>query len=80
MRSRMAPKKKKPSLIVRACGVIIAIVCLATSVWFGLTAQQLGQDLMMYVAFGIAALCFLLCVGIAAGKVTPTTYMGTFGN
>lgn len=75
----MTPKKKKPSTAIRACGVIISLVFFAFAVWFGLAAQQTGYDLMMYAAFGIAALCFLLCLGIAAGKVTPTTYIGTFG-
>ncbi|MFX1369102.1 MAG: hypothetical protein ACFFAY_10925 [Promethearchaeota archaeon] len=73
----MPRKKKKPSPMVRVCGVIVASVFVIVAVWFGLVAQQMGQDLVMYAAFGIAALSFILCLGIAAGKVTPTTYMGT---
>lgn len=76
----MTPKKKKQSLVTRACGVIITLVFFAVAIWFGLTAQQMGLDLMMYAAFGIAALCFILCLGIAIGRVTPKTYIGTFGN
>ena len=71
----MTPKKKKPSTISRVCGMVVALVFIIVAVWIGLNAQQMGHDLIMYFAFGIAALAFLLCIGIGLGKVTPTTYM-----
>ena len=73
----MTPKKKKPSKISRVCGMVVALVFIIVAVWIGLNAQQMGHDLIMYFAFGIAALAFLLCIGIGLGKVTPTTYMGS---
>ena len=78
MTSTVTPKKKKPSTISRACGMIVALVFIVVAVYFGLNAQQMGYDLFMYVAFGIAVISFLCCIGIGTGKVTPTTYMGTF--
>jgi hypothetical protein len=71
-------KKSKPSPAIRVCGIIVALAIMIIAVWFGLEAQQMGQSLMMYVSFGIAALSFLLCLGIASGKVTPATYIGPF--
>ena len=73
----MNPKKKKPSTISRVCGMVIVLIFIIVAVWIGLSAQQMGHDLIMYFAFGIAALAFLLCIGIGLGKVTPTTYMGS---
>ena len=73
----MTPKKKKPSTISRVCGMVVALVFIIVAVWIGLNAQQMGHDLIMYFAFGIAALAFLICIGIGSGKVTPTTYMGS---
>ena len=58
--------------------MIFALVFFVVALWFGFNAQQGGYDLMMFVAYGIAALSFLICVGIGTGKVTPSTYMGTF--
>jgi hypothetical protein len=72
----MTPKKKKPSTISRVCGMVVALIFIIVAVWIGLNAQQMGHDLIMYFAFGIAALAFLLCIGIGSGKVTPATYMG----
>lgn len=74
---QVTPKKKKPSTISRACGIIVALVIFVIALWFGFNAQQGGYDLIMFVAYGIAALSFLLCIGIGTGKVTPATYMGT---
>lgn len=74
----MSPKKKKPSLAVRICGMTVALVVIIIGLWIGFTAQQGGYDLIMFAGYGIATLCFLLCLGIAAGKVTPATYIGTF--
>jgi len=71
----MTPKKEKPSTFSRVCGMVIALVFIVVAVWIGLNAQQMGHELIMYFAFGIAALCFLLCIGIGTGKVTPRTYM-----
>ena len=75
--SIVTPKKKKPSTLSRVCGMIVALVFIVIAVYIGLNAQQMGYELIMYFAFGMAALCFLLCIGIGIGKVTPTTYMGT---
>ena len=72
----MAPKKKKPSTMSRICGVLVASIIIVVAVYIGFNAQQMGFDLIMYFAFGIAALAFLLCIGVAMGKVTPRTYMG----
>lgn len=72
----MAPKKKKPSTMSRVCGVLVASIIIVVAVYIGFNAQQMGFDLIMYFAFGIAALAFLLCIGVAMGKVTPRTYMG----
>jgi hypothetical protein len=73
----VTPKKKKPSTLSRVCGMVVALIFIVVAVWIGLNAQQMGHELIMYFAFGIAALCFLLCIGIGSGKVTPTTYMST---
>ena len=73
----MTPKKKKPSVVSRVCGMIVALIFIVIAVLIGLNAQQMGHELIMYFAFGMAALCFLLCLGIGTGKVTPTTYMGS---
>ena len=72
----VTPKKKKPSLAVRVCGMTVALVVIIIGIWIGYTAQQGGYDLIMYAAYGVAALCFLLCLGIGTGKVTPATYLG----
>ena len=60
----------------RVCGVLVASIIIVVAVYIGFNAQQMGFDLIMYFAFGIAALAFLLCIGVAMGKVTPRTYMG----
>ncbi|NHI88179.1 MAG: hypothetical protein EAX87_01580 [Candidatus Thorarchaeota archaeon] len=73
----LTPKKKKPSTLSRVCGMLVALVFVVVAVYIGLNAQQMGYQLIMYFAFGIAALCVLLCIGIGTGKVTPSTYMGT---
>jgi len=70
-------KKKKPSTLSRVGGMLVALVIVVVAVYIGLNAQQMGHQLIMYFTFGIAALCVLLCIGIGAGKVTPSTYMGT---
>ena len=67
-------KKKKPSTLSRVCGMSVALVFIVVAVYI---AQRMGHQLIMYFAFGIAALCVLLCFGIGTGKVTPSTYMGT---
>jgi hypothetical protein len=69
--------KKKPSTLSRVCGMLVALIFIVVVVYIGLNAQQMGYQLIMYFAFGIAALCVLLCIGIGTGKVTPSTYMGT---
>jgi len=69
-------RKKKPSMMSRVCGMIVALIIIIVAVWIGLNAQQEGFVLVMYFALGIAALAFLLCIGVAMGKVTPRTYMG----
>jgi hypothetical protein len=56
--------------------MVVALVIIVVAVFIGINAQQMGMDLVMYFAFGIAALAFLLCIGVASGKVTPRTYMG----
>lgn len=73
----MTPKKKKPSTISRVCGMIVALIFTTVAVFIGLTAQQMGHLLIMYFAFGVAVIAFLLCIGIGIGKVTPMTYVGT---
>ncbi len=73
----MTPKRKKPSKLSRVCGMIVASIFIVVAVWIGLNAQQMGHELIMYFAFGIAALCLLLCIGIGTGKVTPTTYISS---
>ena len=73
----LTPKKKKSSALSRVCGMLVALVIIVVAVYIGLNAQQMGYQLIMYFAFGIAALCVLLCIGIGAGKGTPSTYMGT---
>jgi uncharacterized protein YqhQ len=70
-------KKKKPSTLSRVCGMSVALVFIVVAVYIGLNARQMGYQLITYFAFGIAALCVLLCFGIGTGKVTPSTYMGT---
>jgi len=57
--------------------MIIALIIIIVALWIGFTAQQMGHELVMYGAFGIAAICFILCLGVASGRVTPTTYMGS---
>jgi Na+/proline symporter len=73
--STVTPKKKKPSTLSRVCRMIVALVFIVIAVYIGLNAQQMGYELIMYFAFGMATLCFLSCIGIGIGKVTPTTYM-----
>ncbi|MFW9835239.1 MAG: hypothetical protein ACFFEK_14660 [Candidatus Thorarchaeota archaeon] len=73
----MTPKKKKPSTVSRVCGMVVALIFIIVASYFGFYAQQRGYNLIMYFAFGIAALAFLLCIGIGLGKVTPRTYMGS---
>jgi cobalamin biosynthesis protein CobD/CbiB len=70
-------KKKKPSTMSRVCGMLVALIFIVVAVYIGYNAQQMGYQLVMYFAYGIAALCLLLCIGIGTGKVTPSTYMGT---
>ena len=73
----MNPKKKKPSTASKVCGMIVALIIIIVAVYIGLNAQQGGYEMIMYLAFGLAALCFLCCIGIGTGKVTPRTYMST---
>jgi uncharacterized protein YqhQ len=70
-------KKKKSSTLFRVCGMLVALAIIIVAVYIGLNAQQMGHQLIMFFAFGIAALCVLLCIGIGTGKVTPSTYIGT---
>ena len=73
----MTSEKEKPSPASRVRGMIAALGFIIIGLWMGFNAQQMGQELIMFAAFGMVALCFLLCLGIASGKVTPATYMGT---
>jgi len=57
--------------------MIVALIIIVVAVWIGLTAQQMGQDFMMYGVFGIAALCFIMCLAIASGRVSPASYVGS---
>ena len=57
--------------------MIVALIFIIVAVFIGLTAQQTGHLLIMYFAFGVAVIAFLLCIGIGIGKVTPRTYVGT---